>query len=740
MNKLIWLGLVTALGMTAVETRAWRQTDFSDFEKGTLKRLSLRSDGQLTLAPAVKELLDPSVGYLWACAEDSKGNLYAGGGSTTGTAAKLFMVDRAGKSSVLAELEGMEIHAIAIDSKDTVYAATSPDGKVYRVKPGGKAEVFFDPKAKYIWAMVFGSNGDLFVGTGDKGQVWRVSANGQGSVFFETDESHARSLAVDGQGNLIVGTEPSGLILRVSPAGQGFVLQQTAKREVTAVAVSKSGAIYAAAVGNRGAASGGTAPVTSAPPAPPPAASLPGTIVLKAGNAAPVAVASAPAPSLAGGSEVYRIETDGYARKVWSHGNELVYSIAFDAQDRPVIATGNRGAVYRLDSMQRYTLLTNLAPTQVTQLIAAKSGGGAMYAVTGNIGKLYKIGPGLEHDGVFESDLLDASAFTYWGRLEFDGRLNGGHLRLETRSGNLNDSHKNWSGWTAVASDGRVQSPGARFLQYKLSLDAAGDGNSPDVDTVDLKFQSKNIAPVLEQVEVTPPNYKFPAPASAASAAAPATSSPATLSLPAIGRKRTKSGGAGATSSASDTTPSLSYAKGFTGVRWAASDENGDTLQYRVEIRGVKETEWRLLRDKVREHYLSWDSTAFADGEYMVRITATDSPSNTPEEAMSSSFESEPFLIDNGAPDIEGLTAAASGAKLNVAFRAKDALSNVVRAEYSLNGGDWTIVEPVTRLSDAKELSYKFSIDRGGSGGEFTVAVRVTDEFDNQTVSKAGGR
>jgi hypothetical protein len=735
MNKLIWLGLVTALGMSAVDTRAWRQTDFSDFEKGTLKHLSLRSDGQLALAPAVKEVFDPSVGYLWACAEDSKGNLYAGGGSTSGTTAKLFMVDSAGKSSVVAELEGMEIHAIAIDSKDAVYAATSPDGKVYRVKPGGKPEVFFEPKAKYIWAMVFGANGDLFIGTGDKGEVWRVGANGQGQVFFETDESHARSLAVDGQGNLIVGTEPSGLILRVSPAGQGFVLEQTSKREVTAVAVSKSGAIYAAAVGNRGAA----APVASPPPPPPATASAPGTIVLKAANSSPSPAPAAPVPSLAGGSEVYRIDTDGYTRKVWGHSSELVYSIVFDAQDRPVIGTGNRGAIYRLDSMQRYTLLTNLAPTQVTELVASKSGG-AVYAVTGNIGKLFKIGPGLDHDGTFESDLFDAGAFTYWGRLEFDGRVNGGHLRLETRSGNLNDSHKNWSAWTALAADARVQSPAARFLQYKLALEAAGDGTSPNVETVDLKFQAKNIAPVIEQVEVTPPNYRFPAPSAAPSAGSPATSSPSTLSLPGIGRKRTKSGN-GTGSGASTETPTLSYAKGFTGVRWAASDDNGDTLVYRVEIRGVKETEWRLLRDKIREHYLSWESTAFADGEYLVRITASDSPSNTPEESMSASMESDPFLVDNGAPEIEGLTATAGGSKLNIAFRAKDALSNVVRAEYCLNGGDWTVVEPVTRLSDAKELSYKFAIDRGAAGaGEFTVAVRITDEFDNQTVSKVAGR
>jgi len=84
----------------------------------------------LDLAPAVKELLDPSVGYLWAVAEDSKGNFYTGGGSTTGTLARLYKIDPAGKSETIAELEGLEIHAIAIDSKDAVYAATAPDGKV----------------------------------------------------------------------------------------------------------------------------------------------------------------------------------------------------------------------------------------------------------------------------------------------------------------------------------------------------------------------------------------------------------------------------------------------------------------------------------------------------------------------------------------------------------------------------------------------------------------------------------
>jgi len=36
------------------------------------------------------------------------------------------------------EFQALEIHAIAIDGKDRVYAAASPDSKIYRVAPDGK--------------------------------------------------------------------------------------------------------------------------------------------------------------------------------------------------------------------------------------------------------------------------------------------------------------------------------------------------------------------------------------------------------------------------------------------------------------------------------------------------------------------------------------------------------------------------------------------------------------------------
>jgi hypothetical protein len=67
-------------------------------------------------------------------------------------------------------------------------------------------------------------------------------------------------------------------------------------------------------------------------------------------------------------------------------------------------------------------------------------------------------------------------------------------------------------------------------------------------------------------------------------------------------------------------------------------------------------------------------------------------------------------------------------------FHAKDAMSALGKAEYSINGGDWTVVEPTTRLTDSQEHDYSVRVTL--SAGENTVAVRVSDENDNQSVAK----
>ncbi len=715
--------LLAAAPGWAGQTRVWSQSDYADFEKGVIRGLSVRSDGLLTLAPRFREVFDSGASYLWAVAQDSKGNLYAGGGP----GAKLFRVSARGEKKTLAELDGLEVHAIAIDRQDRVYVGTAPDGKVYRVGSNGKPEVFFTPRAKYIWALAVDSKGDLLVATGDPGQVYRVTAAGQGSLLFQTDETHVRSMAVDSQDNLILGTDPGGLVLRVSPEGRGFVLYQMAKKEVTAVAVANDRTVYAAGVGNKGAAGSSVGPsLAPAPvPAPPLGGAAPQTSLRPA--PAPAPMSSGGAPSVSGGSEVYRIDPSGRPQRLWNHAQDIIYTIGFDAAGKILLGSGNKGYVYRIESDTLYTALLNAPPTQITALYAAP--GGRLLAATGNIGKVYEIGPGIEPEGSIESDVFDAGMYSLWGRLSFEAIAGSGSVSLYARSGNLDQPRKNWSPWSAAITSpkgARVSSPASRFLQWKAVLKAGG-GTSPQLESVDVAYLPKNVPPRVELVEITPANYKFPTPALVLTPSQ-------TLTLPPMG-KRSQSSGI-SVSLDTTTTPAMQYAKGFIGARWMASYENGDSLIYTVEIRGEHESQWKLLKDKVRDKHFTWDSTALPDGEYRLRVKASDLPSNPPAEALSASADSELFLIDNTPPRISGLTAAVSGGRLTARWKATDALNDIKRAEYSLDGGDWTVAAPVSLLSDSLEEDYELTLGQV-SPGEHTLAVRVADDYDNEAVEKA---
>jgi hypothetical protein len=433
---------------------------------------------------------------------------------------------------------------------------------------------------------------------------------------------------------------------------------------------------------------------------------------------------------------VYRIQPDGSPHKVWTSAQDVVYAITFDRENRPLIGTGNRGKIYRLDSASTNTVLLDAPPTQVTGF--ATGSHGHLYAVTGNIGKLYEIGPALAATGTFESDVLDTGGFSYWGRLSFRGTPE--NAAVFTRSGNLNRPQDNWSPWLSVKPEhdpglpdcprcllGRIASPPARFLQYKVELAAHNSSVFPEIASVEVAYLPKNSAPIIDEVEISPPNYRFPAPAGLY------TPAPQTQTLPPVGQKKR-------TPSVPVVDPgssqSVSYAKGFIGVRWNAADENGDSLVYSVEIRGVAETAWKLLKDKIKEKYFSWDSTAFPDGEYEVRVTASDLPNNPPGEALTAQRLSDPFLIDNTPPQIMNLAGTpGSGGVVEVRWRARDNRSIIDKAEYSVNGSEWILIPPVNKLSDAPEEEYVLALPRGAQG-EQTVAVRVTDAYENQAVSK----
>jgi hypothetical protein len=738
----------------AEHTREWRQSDAAEFEKGTAKGVAIRSDGKLMPAPRFSDFCDPNLAYLWALRLDSKGRLYAAGGSD----AKVLRVDANGKSATVFESSELAAQAIVFDTRDNLYVGTSPDGRVYRVTPEGQKSVFFEPKTKYIWALAMDSQGALYVATGDKGEVFVVTPDGNGRLFYQSDERHARSLAFDAKGNLLIGTEPNGLILRIEilrksakefpEAGSSFVLYETSKKEVTSLITDSNGNIFASSIGDKPrtpAVPGGVAPVTVAPQAQ--AANS-----MQAGNitAAPVAQVIPPIPyfpSPTGGAEVTEILSDGSPNSVWTSREDLVYSLGYSATGKVLLGTGNKGTIIELEGSNVHSIIARTSSGQVTSLLAGPEG--KLFAASANPGKIFVLGPGLEREGSFESETFDAKIFSRWGRLSWWGE-NGattGKVEFYVRSGNTSSPEKNWSPWAGPYKTGSgetVNCPPARFAQWKAVFLDTDSAAAPNVSWVSLAYLPKNVAPVIDDIVLQDPGIRvqgFMQPTGG-----PGVLTPVQLKMPQrqSGTTPVFAGFVAPASSGpeiaarplkAEIPPQGFEDKGYQSVLWSAHDDNDDDLTFSVFYRGEGEQNWRLLKDKISQKFYSWDTTTMPDSAYYLKITASDAPSNPPDQALSAERVSERFVIANTPPKIDNLHASPETNSAKVSFDGISSSGAITRAQYSLDAGDWLIIFPNGLLSDAPRENYQIIL-AGLSSGEHTLAVQVSDRFGNTTAAK----
>jgi hypothetical protein len=728
-------------------TRTWEQSKFEELTKGTATGVAIRSAGGLELAPAFKVLYATPSTYIWALTADDAGNVYAAAGAP----ARIYKITPQGIATIIFEPQELQVQSLKAGPAGVIYAATAPDGKVYKIehKPAEKAapikttgisdkdapkdppkptldaswssSVYFAPGTKYIWDLALDKAGNLYVATGDHGEIYKVTPKGDHSLFFKSDETHIRVLALDAQGNLIAGTDGSGLIYRITASGEGFVLYSAPKKEITALALDRDGNIYAAGVGEkRTSTSSGPVIGTSA-------------MIIAAANAAtgPQApgLSITPAPSTiqmspfpfpgggsSGGSDVYRIAADGSPARVWTSHDDIVYGLAFDSHGQLLAGTGNRGHIFAITGADEFSDLLKAPASQVTAFAVAPNGG--LYASSSNLGKIYVLGPQPETEGSYESDVFDAKIFSRWGRAELRG---SGNVDLLVRSGNVDNPDRNWSAWRKVdlAKDSEMSVPAARYAQWKAVLHTATA--KPWVDSVTLNYLPKNVPPEIDDVTVQVGTRYQP------------ISKPSGLSL---GPDLSGSSGGHFESPVPSTRD-----RDAVGVKWSAHDENDDQLVYSLYYRGDDETRWLLLKDNISDKAYSFDASLLPDGGYTVKVIASDAPSHSPGEALTTTKISRRFEVDTTPPRIENLTAGVEGGQIHIHFQAQDGFSSIKRAEYSVDAADWKYVEPVGQISDAKTENYDFKVSpepvpEAAPASEHVVVVRVYDRYENMGAAK----
>ena len=769
------LGLALAAAPAALaRTQGFLETNEAEFTQGHADGVVWTSLGTLRLGRAVDSLLGPTEGvdYVARLAEGPDGSVYA----VTGGSGRIYRV-KDGEAALWATLPDKFLFSCAVDKNGDLYVGSGgTKGKVWRVQPqpkgDPKAEVFFEADdLKYVWDLAWMKDGSLAAATGDKGRLYRITRDKKSEVLIDSEADHVLCLAVAPDGTLYAGTDGPAIVYRWD-GKKAFVLYDAEEGEATALALDAAGNLFVAASGGSGGRAGGAempsdvilkitapaslprgeikepavpAPKNNAPDAPAPAPGKtgekdPGASPRPAG---PPAVPAAAAATLqeamlaargAGaarpsgvsrgtGAAVYRIAPDGIVTRVFEGRDAMILALAL-ADGRLVVGTGKSARIYEAGCQpdEEEACVAAIDPKQVMALLATRDG--RLMAGSAGPGRVYALSKGHAKEGTYVSQVYDAGGSARWGALDWRARTpDGTDIRIATRTGNVRDSEKGlWSEWSKdlTKPPARIESPSARFIQFRVSMRGRGDGSTPVLEQYEAAYQRVNEAPRVTSV------------GERASQDQAARAQALDRFRQALKPPVVRTGGSGSPPPAPSAPPPPEGPQPVRIIQWQAADPNGDALRYDLYLRGQGEPTWILLEEDLAQTQYAWDTATVADGWYEIKVVASDRADNPAETALGASKISDPILVDNTAPVLSKVEVQVkAGGDVEVRFAARDATSRLTAAAYTVDSADeWRPLAPADGLFDGKQKEFRFTISNL-SPGPHRLALRAADEAQN---------
>jgi hypothetical protein len=681
------------------QLRTWRQTASADFGAGKFNGASVTANGELRLAPRLRRLASTGEIYIWSLATDSQGNLYAG----TGTGGKILKVDPQGQVTTFASLPVISVQTLLMGRDGLLWAGSGVKGNLYRIQPNGAFTAVATLPEKYILALAQDSKGNLYIAPGGGGTVYRIRAEQQSAAtvrpepYLKTSADHIMALAVDAKDNLYAGTGNDGILYKVTPDGKTSVLYDAKENSITALAADANGNVYA-----------GTGPK----------------------------------------GLLYRIAPDGTATVIYDRATSFFTALRPASDGTFYAATVN--TVYHIHPSQdpgQPDVVHSLDNPRDVDFLTLGVLPGGVAAGTGNVGEIYTSIPETSDTasraGIYESVVHDAHNLSRWGALHVEVLLPAGaslsDVRAETRSGNVAEPDATWSDWAPVGlhgaadPEGKINSPEARFIQYRLTLSggksSSGGGptsyneSSPGVRSVSISYMPRNQAP----------RVVFQSP---------------------LGGERWSKTQAIRWNGSDPDNDTLTYDLFLSadGVNWRPLPTGGksilagasaatqaampDSLKQMLEANSSQKT----LSGGIANNWIgslrvtskSWDTNAVPDGTYRLKVMATDRASN-PVDAQIAEVISEPFVICNTPPSVTLSPAptVASDKTVTITGAAIQSMIAVAAVQYRVDGGEWVAAVPKDGLFDSPQESFTATTQPLASG-KHTIEVEV--------FNTAGGR
>ncbi|MDX2435623.1 MAG: hypothetical protein QNL88_01120, partial [Acidobacteriota bacterium] len=674
---------------SATETRRWIVDTADGFLAGRGQGVEVTPDGTLrwvegwSSGPSVEEPI------VMAGVRAGDGSLIVG----TGHPARLYRV-RGAEAELLADLPAEQVTAIVVRDDGTVVLATVAPGVIYEWSGGELSEVGRLQEGG-IWDLAVFA-GEVVAAAGPPATLYRLADRGL-ERWKELPDVHARCLEVE-DGRLLVGTSGKGLILSVDENGMVGVLADSPFTEISDLAVG-GGSVWAAALVGE--------PVSTASRSNGKSAET---------NGAEVETEITPGTDLklpkvngkTATSEILQLTVDGGLLSLHRFTKEIAASVAWDGEGL-LVGTGWEGEVWRFvaDGGAR------LATVDAVQIVAVINGGEALLT-QGPGGVLWRDADGAR-PGRFRSPTKDFKQPVRFGEYRVEPAGPGVGIRFRTGiSESPDDTWLEWTEWMP-AGVGQVSLPPARAVQWEVRLPPT-NGDAVYVDRVEVATVEVNLPPRVPSLVVEDPGVIYLAAPPASGPVIEAVHPDANGIFTVVDESAAKNG--------ASTKGKKYYRAGFRTVSWKAADPNRDPLQYRLEIEG-RDGHHLEVRERITGTQLGIDTSAVPDGVYRFRLTASDGADN-PEGALETTKLSRWFAVDNTPPTISlertGETWLAT---------VTDALSPIVRAEWSRDGEAWEALAPADGLLDGRDESFEFPAE----DGSHLVVVRVVDRQHNRATA-----
>lgn len=720
MKKSAVLGLfVGLLGLVlyAVGPRKWALHSYEDFLKGKFEGISVSEDGELTLAPKEVQIEGPPEQFYLSLLQDAQGNLFLG----TGHGGKIYRIAKDGTIELYFAVPEMDVFCLVQDKKGVLYAGSSPNGKVYRITGKDEGGIFFNPQEKYIWDLMLTEKGNLLAAVGESGGIYEISPRGEGDRILKSEENHILCLERSEDGDLMAGSGGKGRLYSISEGGKAKVVFESPFEEVRSIVLDRQGNIYVAA--------GGT--VTQ--PQKETKLGLALVPMVTSRTAAALTVTPSPreakvAPSSAKGQPgaLYKISPEGIAKKLWESQEDMVYSLVWDERkQRVILGTGDRGRIFAVGGENKLSLLLQKDSEHVYMLVPAARGPD-IFTLANNPASLNRLAAEQRNEGTYTSEVFDTNTLSSWGRISWDAVLpSGSFIQLLTRSGNGNKPNQTWSEWSPPyqrSKGEQILSPKARYIQFRANFRIQSGRASPRLQRVSLFYQQTNLAPEITKLELLAPNEVY---------LKPPRQEEIIWGLDRDSSAEAKDKQKNSLLLAARKT----HRKGFQTVVWDASDANGDGLEYTIVIRNAREDRWRMLKQSWPEKIFVFDTSSLPDGEYEIRVEASDGPSNPIGGELRGQKTSRPFVIDNSLPVIRDFKTKRDKGRIQVTFTAEDAFSYIKEVEYLILPDSWRSVFPEDGICDSLQESFSFSLPPL-RGTDEMIVIRVKDNYDNVGVHK----